>query len=130
MAHRPQTYNWYDYKAAWMNFLYLRSRHTWFVKYSSRIEKILPQQFLNRFEEFQTKEGISTLPEHIKLCKFYIQKRISYIITWNFTKINVEHIQHLCKQIQVKGWVPRQPNAKVQEKARSSSKKLSKAALI
>ncbi|KAG5569828.1 hypothetical protein H5410_059594 [Solanum commersonii] len=89
MAHRSQTYNWYDYKAAWMNFLYLRQRHTWFVKYSSSIttatilrwfyewwnlfggiEKILPQQFLNR-----------------------------------------------------------QSNAKVQEKARSSSKKLSKATL-
>ncbi|KAG5576454.1 hypothetical protein H5410_056588 [Solanum commersonii] len=131
MTDRPQTYNWYDYKAAWMNFLYLRPRHTWFVKYSLNItkatiprwfyewwnlfggiEKILPQQLLNRFEEFQTKEGISTLPEHIKLCKFYIQKRISYIITWNFSKINVERIQHLYKQIQVKGWVPRQPNAK------------------
>ncbi|WMV37467.1 hypothetical protein MTR67_030852 [Solanum verrucosum] len=32
MAHKPQTYNWHDYKAAWMNFLYLRPRHTWFVK--------------------------------------------------------------------------------------------------
>uniref|UniRef100_M1DEN9 Uncharacterized protein n=1 Tax=Solanum tuberosum TaxID=4113 RepID=M1DEN9_SOLTU len=85
--------------------------------------------FLNRFEEFQNKEGITTLPEHIKLCKYYIQKRISYIITWNFSKINVDRIQYLCKQIQVKGWVPKQPNAKVQEKARSSSKKLAKAAL-
>uniref|UniRef100_M1DZ48 Uncharacterized protein n=1 Tax=Solanum tuberosum TaxID=4113 RepID=M1DZ48_SOLTU len=92
MTHRPQTYNWYDYKAAWMNFLYLRPRHTWFVKYSSNItkttiprwfyewwnlfggvEKILPQQFLNRFEEFQTKEEITTLPDHIKLCKYFIQ---------------------------------------------------------
>ncbi|KAH0715140.1 hypothetical protein KY284_008045 [Solanum tuberosum] len=32
-------------------------------------------------------------------------------------------------KILVKGWVPKQPNAKVQEKARPSSKKLSKAAL-
>ncbi|KAG5629861.1 hypothetical protein H5410_001578 [Solanum commersonii] len=39
------------------------------------------------------------------------------------------HLKLKCKQIQVKGWVPKQPNAKVQEKARFSSKKLSKAAL-
>jgi len=148
MAHKPQTYNWYDYKAAWMNFIYLRPRHTWFVKYSSSItkttiprwfyewwnlfggiEKILPQQFLNKFEEFQIKEQITTLPEHIKLCKYFIQRRISYIISWNFSKANIERIQYLCKQVQVKGWVPKQPNIKAQEKTRSSSKKLSKAAL-
>uniref|UniRef100_M1DJD8 Uncharacterized protein n=1 Tax=Solanum tuberosum TaxID=4113 RepID=M1DJD8_SOLTU len=110
MTHRPQTYNWYDYKAAWMNFLYLRPRHTW-------------------FEEFQSKEEITTLPEHIKLCKYFIQKRISYIISWNFSKDNVERIQYLCKQIQVKGWVPKQPNVKAKEKAGPSAKKLSKAAL-
>ncbi|KAG5575497.1 hypothetical protein H5410_055631 [Solanum commersonii] len=46
-----------------------------------------------------------------------------------YESIDIERIQHLCKQIQVKGWVPRQPNVKVQEKARSSSKKLSKATL-
>ncbi|KAH0743047.1 hypothetical protein KY290_031040 [Solanum tuberosum] len=144
----PQTYNWYDYKAAWMNFLYLRPRHTWFVKYSSNItkatiprwfyewwnlfggiEKILPQQFLNRYEEFQTKEEITTLPEHIKLCKYFIQKRISYIISWNFSKDTIERIQYLCKQVQVKGWVPKQPNVKAKDKAGPSPKKLSKAAL-
>ncbi|KAG5632211.1 hypothetical protein H5410_003928 [Solanum commersonii] len=148
MTHKPQTYNWYDYKAAWMNFLYLRPRHTWFVKYSPSIikaliprwfyewwnlfegiEKILPQQFLNRFEDFQTKEEITNLPTHIKLCKYYIQKRISYIISWNFSKNDFKHIQYLCKQIQVKGWIPKQPDAKVQEKTRSSAKNLSKAAL-
>ncbi|KAH0658251.1 hypothetical protein KY289_026999 [Solanum tuberosum] len=42
-----------------------------------------------------------------------------------------ERIQYLCKQIQVKGWVPQQPNVKVQSKdqASSSSKSSSKAAL-
>ena len=30
----PQTYNWYDYKNAWINFLYVRpTTHTWFMKY-------------------------------------------------------------------------------------------------
>ena len=60
-----------------MNFLYLRPRQTWFVKYTPIItkiiirrwfyelwnlfggaEKILPQQFLNRFEELQTLEQL------------------------------------------------------------------------
>ncbi|KAH0658255.1 hypothetical protein KY289_027003 [Solanum tuberosum] len=129
MTHRPQTYNWYVYKSAWMNFLYLRPRQTWFMKYSPSItkstiprwfyewwnlfggiEKILPQQFLNRFDNFQAKEDITTLPEHIKLCKYYIKKRISYIITWDFSNNDIERIQYLCKQIQVKGWIPKQPN--------------------
>ncbi|KAG5587356.1 hypothetical protein H5410_047790 [Solanum commersonii] len=96
MAHKPQTYNWYDYKAAWMNFLYLRPRHTWLP---------FPDGFMN---------GGTYLEE---LRKFL------------HNNFSTERIQHLCKQIQVKGWVPKQPNAKVQEKARSSSKKLSKAAL-
>ncbi|KAH0730094.1 hypothetical protein KY289_001282 [Solanum tuberosum] len=148
MTDKPQTYNWYDYKAAWMNFLYLRPRHTWFVKYSpiiikvpiprwfyewcnlfEGIEKILPQQFLNRFEDFQTEEEITTLPAHIKFCKYYIQKRISNIISWNFSKNDFERIQYLCKQIQVKGSIPKQPIVKVQEKARSSTKSLSEEAL-
>ncbi|WMV49259.1 hypothetical protein MTR67_042644 [Solanum verrucosum] len=46
IAHKPQTYNWHDYKAAWMKFLYLRPRHTWFVKYSPNITKaIIPRWF-------------------------------------------------------------------------------------
>ncbi|KAG5589849.1 hypothetical protein H5410_040363 [Solanum commersonii] len=77
------------------------------------------------------KEEITTLPEHIKLCKYYVQKRISYIITWNFSKNDFDRIQYLCKKIQVKGWIPKQPSIKVQsqDKASSSSKNSSKAAL-
>ncbi|KAH0753194.1 hypothetical protein KY285_006342 [Solanum tuberosum] len=41
---------------------------------------------------------------------------------------NVDRIQYMCKQIQVKGWISKQPNANVQDKAKLS-KKLSKAAL-
>ena len=34
----PQTYNWYDYKEAWVNFLYVRpTTHTWFVKYCPEV---------------------------------------------------------------------------------------------
>ncbi|KAG5592668.1 hypothetical protein H5410_043182 [Solanum commersonii] len=44
VTHKPQTYNWCDYKSAWMNFLYLRPRHTWFAKYSPNITKtIIPR---------------------------------------------------------------------------------------
>ncbi|KAK4716306.1 hypothetical protein R3W88_014644 [Solanum pinnatisectum] len=45
--HRPQTYNWYDYKNAWFNFLYLRpTTHTWFVKYSPKFSKsVIPRWF-------------------------------------------------------------------------------------
>ena len=47
----------------------------------------------------------------------------------DFSTIYRDRIPYLFKQVQIKGWVPKQPNAKVQEKTRSSSKKLSKAAL-
>lgn len=45
--HRPQTYNWHDYKNAWFNFLYLRpTTHTWFVKYSPELAKsVIPRWF-------------------------------------------------------------------------------------
>lgn len=100
MSHKPQTYNWYIYQQAWYNFVYLRPGHTWFVKYSPELVKAtiprgfydwwktfggkienLPQQFLKKFDDFQTKQEISTLPIHIKMCKYYIKKRISYIIS-------------------------------------------------
>jgi len=33
-AHRSQTYNWYDYKAAWYNFIFVKPNiHSWFIKY-------------------------------------------------------------------------------------------------
>ncbi|KAH0746150.1 hypothetical protein KY285_007807 [Solanum tuberosum] len=48
----------------------------------------------------------------------------------NFSKNEIDRIQYLCKQIQVKGWVPKQPNPKFQShKASSSSKIPSKAEL-
>ncbi|KAG5592666.1 hypothetical protein H5410_043180 [Solanum commersonii] len=84
-------------------------------------KEVLPQQFLNQFEDSQVKEEITTLPEHIKICKYYIQKRISYIITWNFSKTKIDRIQYLCKQIQVKGWTPKQTNSKDQSHKTSSS---------
>ncbi|KAG5579988.1 hypothetical protein H5410_050615 [Solanum commersonii] len=89
MPHKRLTYNWHDYNSAWF---YIRPGHTWFVKYCPYMVKtviprwfyewwsyfggnrdILPQQFLNRFNEFQTKEEISTLPEHIKMCKIFLR---------------------------------------------------------
>ncbi|KAG5579981.1 hypothetical protein H5410_050608 [Solanum commersonii] len=59
----------------------------WFYEWWSYFggnRDILPQQFLNRFDEFQTKEQISTLPEHIKMCKIFLRKEflILYLGTW------------------------------------------------
>ena len=126
MPHRPQTYNWYDYKSAWFNFLYVRPGHTWFVKYCPAmltaiiprwfyewwglfggIKEILPQQFLSRLAEFCANEGCLTLPEHIQMCKFFIKKRVSYIISWNFAKGEQDRITYLSKEIKVKGWTPK-----------------------
>lgn len=46
MVHRPQTYNWFDYKDTWFNFIYLRSGHTWFVKYCPEmVQSVIPIWF-------------------------------------------------------------------------------------
>jgi len=86
-------------------------------------KEILPQQFLNRFEDFHTKEEITILPEHIKICKYYIQKRISFIITWNFSKTDIDRIKYLFKEIQIKGWTPKQPVLKSHSQKTSSTGK-------
>ena len=88
----PQSFNWFDYKNAWLNFLFVRpTTHTWFVKYCPEVttsviprwfcewwsyfrgnKLVMPRQFEERYSQFQIYEGISTLPENIKLCKFFI----------------------------------------------------------
>lgn len=150
--HRPQTYNWHDYKAAWFNFLFLRpTTHTWFVKYSLEISKsiiprwfyewwnyfggnktVLPKSFLDKFDQFQIDNDISSLPEHIKLCKYFIQKRISYIISWTFTISEFDRIKYLSKEVLIKGWSPapktQSPTAQVVSK-KSPEKSTSKSDL-
>ncbi|KAG5576687.1 hypothetical protein H5410_056821 [Solanum commersonii] len=46
-SYRPQTYNWYDYKAAWYNFMYLRpNTHTWSTKYLEDMKSaVIPRWF-------------------------------------------------------------------------------------
>ncbi|KAG5631410.1 hypothetical protein H5410_003127 [Solanum commersonii] len=122
MAHKSQTYNWYDYKAAWMNFIYLRPRHTWLPFLDGFTNGGTYLEELRRFFP----NNSSTGSKNFKLKK----ESLRYQNILNYANIIFkERIQHLCKQIQVKGWVPKQPNTKSQEKDKSSSKKLSKAAL-
>ncbi|KAG5610060.1 hypothetical protein H5410_021341 [Solanum commersonii] len=53
-----------------------------------------------------SERNISTLSEKIKLCKLFIAKRISYIISWSFDIHVFERIKYLRKIIKIKGWVP------------------------
>lgn len=73
----PQTYNWYDYKNTWVNFLYVRpTTHTWFVKCFSKVvastilrwfykrwscfggnKQFMPKQFADKYTQFQIDEG-------------------------------------------------------------------------
>lgn len=99
--------------------------HTWFVKYSLELAKsviprwfyewwnyfggnqnILPENFSKKFSQFQIDQAISTLPEHIQLCKYFIQKRTSYIIGWTFTVHEFDRIKYLSKEVFIKGWSP------------------------
>lgn len=117
-------YNWYEYKNAWTNFLYVRpTTNTWFVKYCPEVatsiiprwfyewwsyfggtEQVMPKQFANKYPQFQINEGISTLPENIKLCKYFIKKRLSYIISWTFVIADFDWIKFLSKEIRFICW--------------------------
>jgi len=139
--HKPQTYNWYDYRNAWFNFIYLRpNTHTWFVKYGPEVTKAiiprwfyewwncfggnlsaLPKTFQDKYLPFQTEKEISSLSEHIKLCKFFIAKRISYIISWKFSIKEFDRIRYLSKEVLIKGWTPA-PKETTQVSLRSSPK--------
>ena len=122
----PQTYNWFDYKNAWMNFMYVSpTTHTWFIKYCPEVsasiiprwfyewwslfggnKQVMPRQFLENYPQFQAEEGISTLPEHIKLCKYFIKRRLFYILSWTFVIADFDRIKFLSKEIRIKGWSP------------------------
>ena len=119
----PQTYNWYDYKDAWINFLYVRpTTHKWFVKYCLEVaasiiprwfhewwswfggnKQVMPRSFAEKYTQFQIDEGISTLPMNIKLCKYIFKKRLSYIISWTFVIADFDRIKFLPKEIRIKG---------------------------
>ncbi|CAN4084911.1 unnamed protein product [Withania somnifera] len=128
MKHKPQMYTWYDYVDARFNFLYLRPRHTWFVKYGDELRtKIIPGWFYkwwNTFgENMSSLFEITTLPEYIRMCKFFITKRISYIISWSFDIKEFDRIRFLSKVIYVKGWSPKPKESKPQRIAKQELKK-------
>lgn len=72
--------NWYNYKVAWYNFIFIRTNtHTWFIKYSKEMKninsrwfyewwtqfggnkRVLSTQYQTHYEKFQVKRNISTL---------------------------------------------------------------------
>lgn len=115
----PQTFNWFDYRNAWMNFLFVRPiTHTWFVKYCPEAstsviprwfyewwsyfggnKQVMPKRFEEGYPQFQIDENISTLPENIKLCKYFFRRHLSYIISWTFCTAEFDRIKYLSKEI-------------------------------
>ena len=68
-------------------------------------------------------QKISTLSENIKLCKFFIAKKISYIIGWSFNIHEFERIKYLSKTIKIKGWSPSVCNEKLLPRSESNPSK-------
>lgn len=145
----PQTFNWFDYKNAWMNFLFVRpNTHSWFIKYcieaSTSViprwfyewwsyfggnEQVMPKRFRDGYLQFQVEENISTLPEHIKLCKYFFKRRLSYIVSWTFCVSEFDRIKYLSKETRIKGWSPKvreSPSKKPQIKSSPSKSELKK----
>lgn len=141
VQYRPQTYNFRDYVDAWFNFLYLRPKtHTWFVKYSEQAQKsilprwfydwwkifggteqTMPRSFHKYYERFLIELEISTLPDHIKLCKYYFAKRISFIINWSFEIEQIDKVKYLVKIPKIKGWIPEVKETKKSRPAQTNS---------
>ena len=70
----------------------------WFYEWWSCLgenKQVMPRQFAEKFPQFQIDEGISTLPENIKLCKVFLKKRLSYIISWTLVIADFDRIKFL-----------------------------------
>ncbi|CAN4076880.1 unnamed protein product [Withania somnifera] len=120
MEHKPRMYTWYDYRDARFNVLYLRPRNTRFVKYGDELRtKIIPGWFYEWWNTFGGNMNslleITTLQEYIQMCKFFITKRISYIIGWSFEIKEFDRLAFLSKVIYVKGWSPKPKEVKPQQ---------------
>lgn len=66
----------------------------------------MPKRFEEGYPQFQIDENISTLPENIKLCKYFFRRHLSYIISWTFCTAEFDRIKYLSKEIWIKGWSP------------------------
>ena len=55
------------------------------------------------------------------MCKFFIKKWVSYIISWNFAKGEQDRIKYLSKEIKVKGWTPNLVAPKTLDKGKTAS---------
>jgi len=63
------------------------------------------------------------------MCKYFIQKRISFIISWNFSKAEFDRIKYLSKEFKIKGWTPKQQIPKTNVRQSLTKASSSKAAL-
>ena len=66
----------------------------------------MPRSFADKYTQFQIDEGISTLPENIKLYENFIKKSLSDIISWMFVIADFDRIKFLLKEIRIKGLSP------------------------
>lgn len=89
----------------------------------------MPKRFRDGYLQFQVEENISTLPEHIKLCKYFFKRRLSYIVSWTFCVSEFDRIKYLSKETRIKGWSPKvreSPSKKPQIKSSPSKSELKK----
>ncbi|KAG5576688.1 hypothetical protein H5410_056822 [Solanum commersonii] len=83
-----------------------------------------------RLKEYEVLLSKATLPENIKWCKFFIFKRISYIISRSFDILKFERIKHLSKTIKIKEWTPKDHDDRLIVSSSSRIKKKARRTLI
>ena len=114
------SYSYLDYKKAWFNVFFIRPfSHSWFIQFNPKIPFPLPQWFYNWWSYFGFTRDI--LPDPViqgfneykriystdsspSLLSFSIQFSIPWILAWTFQIEEIDHIQWLVREFNIKWW--------------------------
>jgi hypothetical protein len=112
--------------------------HTWFVKYPKEAIR-LPRWFYQwwnmfgafvnhltedqkkKFAQFVKDEKLDHFSKEISIYKFYMKKKINFIIGWNFKIEVINQIRHLCREVKIRRSSPKETKDKGKEETTSTS---------
>ena len=113
-------YCYLDYKKAWFNAFFVRPfNHSWFIYWCKNISTPLPQWFYHWWSYFGLSRDVLPTPviqgfEYYKknyaldsspsLLSFSIHFSIPWILAWTFQIEEIEHIQWLVREFNIKWW--------------------------
>ncbi|KAG5605602.1 hypothetical protein H5410_027094 [Solanum commersonii] len=93
MPHKPQTYNWHDYKNSWFNLIQLFTDGS--MNGGAILEEIgksFPNNFSTDLKIFKSRKKSLHYQNTLKC---------------NFAKTESNRIKYLSKEIKIQGWIPK-----------------------